>query len=67
MSAGERWTSIVIARGETRQHGRDPQNPSTTLCGEVTVTKHTLQRGPFFGTGADDCPVCADLLRGSHR
>jgi hypothetical protein len=62
----EPWTSIVIAPGETRHHGRDPQNLSTTLCGAVEVTEHTLYRAPFYGSNDDDCPICADLLPENH-
>lgn len=66
MKNDEPWTSIVIASGETRHHGRDPQNRSKTLCGEVEVTEHTLYRGPFYGTGDDDCRICAELVPGNH-
>jgi hypothetical protein len=62
----EPWTSIVIAHGESRQHGRDPRNLATTLCGEVAVTPETLMRGPFYGTGHDDCEACARLLPDNH-
>lgn len=62
----EPWTSIVIAEGETQPHGRDPRNLTTTLCGEVAVTPRTLYRGCFYGTGDDDCQVCAKLLPDNH-
>lgn len=62
----EPWTSIVVAQGDTRHHGRDPQNLTTTLCGEVAVKPWTLMRGCFYGTGSDDCPLCAALLPDNH-
>ena len=62
----EPWTSLVIVDGESRRHGRDPKNLAVTLCGDVEVTPYTLCRGPFYGTGDDDCPVCAKLLPDNH-
>lgn len=66
MTDDEPWTSLVIAPGETRCHGRDPQNLSRTLCREVEVTDDTLYRGMFYGTHEDDCRTCAELLPGNH-
>jgi len=66
MSDSEAWTSIVIAAGETMQHGRNPREVGQTLCGLVDVSDQTLYRGSFYGTSETDCPACAELLPDNH-
>jgi hypothetical protein len=66
MADEEPWTTLVIAPGETMNHGLNPQDPDSTLCGAVTGADVVLYRAPFYGGQQDDCPTCAALLPENH-